>query len=159
MASPTEKDLIDITASSDNESSSSIGLGSKGAKTTALEQPQLDNAHLHYVKRGQEIADDALSTDSIVGYEAERMRARSLLTFEEEKKLLMRIDWHFMPLCAIAFLLKNIDSTNVSNARIMNTGTHQNILTQLGMSSNEFNFVSTIYYVSDLQSLDVIHRC
>jgi hypothetical protein len=77
------------------------------------------------------------------------MRARSLLTYEEEKKLLRRIDWHIMPLCAIDFLLKNIDSTNVSNARIMNTETRQNILTQLGMTSNEFSFVSTIYYVRE----------
>ena len=53
-----------------------------------------------------------------------------------------------MPLCSIAFLLKNIDYSNVSNAKIMNTGTHQNILKQLGMTANEFNFVSTIYYVS-----------
>ncbi|KAE9367761.1 pantothenate transporter [Stipitochalara longipes BDJ] len=147
MASFSEKDAIDIVANSGNESSNSIGLDSKGVKATALEPPQLDNAHLHFVKRGQEISDDAFSTDSIIGYEAEQMRARSLLTYEEEKKLLRRIDWHIMPLCAIAFLLKNIDSTNVTNARIMNTGTHRNILAQLGMSSNEFNFVSTIYYI------------
>lgn len=155
MASLTEKDVIDITANSGNESSSSIEIDSKGATSTAIEQSNLDSSRLHYVKRGQEVSDDALSTDSIIGYEAEQMRARSLLTYEEEKKLLRRIDWHIMPLCAIAFLLKNIDSTNVSNARIMNTGTHRNILKQLGMSSNEFNFVSTIYYVSDTQVCDV----
>jgi hypothetical protein len=153
MASLKEKDAIDINANSGNESSSSIGLDSEGATTTALEPPNLDNVHLHYVKRGQEVSDEALSTDSIIGYEAEQMRARSLLTYEEEKKLLRRIDWHIMPLCAIAFLLKNIDSTNVSNARIMNTGSSRNILKQLGMSANEFNFVSTIYYVSDARFL------
>lgn len=46
------------------------------------------------------------------------------------------------------FLLKNIDSDNVSNARIMNRGTPGNIMTQLGMTSNEYNLVATIYYVS-----------
>jgi hypothetical protein len=147
MASPTEKDGIDINTSRGTEYSSSIEYDSTGATTTALETSHLDNTHLHYVKRGQPVSDDALSTDSIIGFEAEQMRARSLLTYEEEKKLLRRIDWHIMPLCAIAFLLKNIDSTNVSNARIMNTGSSRNILKQLGMSSNEFNFVSTIYYV------------
>jgi hypothetical protein len=120
----------------------------KAAITTVRESTGISNGNLHYVRRGQEVADDTLSTDSIEGYEVEQMRARALLTYEEEKKLLRRIDWHLMPLCSIAFLLKNIDSANVSNARIMNTGTHQNILSQLGMSSNEFNFVSTIYYVS-----------
>jgi hypothetical protein len=149
MPSLTEKDAIGTTANNGNESSSSIGYDSNGAITTTLEPSHLDNCHLHYVKRGQEVSDNTGFTDSIIGYEAEQMRARSLLTYEEEKKLLRRIDWHIMPLCAIAFLLKNIDSTNVSNARIMNTGSPRNILKQLGMSSNEFNFVSTIYYVSD----------
>lgn len=46
------------------------------------------------------------------------------------------------------FLLKNIDADNVSNARIMNRGTSGNIMTQLGMTSNEYNLVATIYYVS-----------
>ena len=123
----------------------------KEAISTAQESRGISNGDLHYVRRGKEVSDDALSSsDSIEGYEAEQMRARALLTYEEEKKLLRRIDWHIMPLCSIAFLLKNIDSANVSNVRIMNTGTHQNILTQLGMSSNEFNFVSTIYYVSNI---------
>jgi hypothetical protein len=137
MALPTEKDAIDITASNGNESSSSNEIYSKeGAKTTAVEAQHLDTSHLHYVKRGQDVSDDALWTDSIFGYEAEQMRARSQLTYEEEKKFLRRIDWHIMPLCAIASLLKNIDSANVSNAKIMNTGTHRNMLTQLGMTAN-----------------------
>lgn len=54
---------------------------------------------------------------------------------------------HIIPLCAMAFFLKNIDSPNVSTVRIMNKGSSQNILAQLGMTSDEFNFVSTIYYV------------
>jgi hypothetical protein len=135
----------DIQETTGNESDPSE---LKEAVSTARESTGISNGDLHYVRRGQEVTDDTISTDSIEGYEAEQMRARALLTYEEEKKLLRRIDWHIMPLCSIAFLLKNIDSANVSNARIMNTGTHQNILKQLGMSSNEFNFVSTIYYVS-----------
>lgn len=35
----------------------------------------------------------------------------------------------------------------VSNARIMNQGTHQNIMTQLGMTSDEYNLVTVLYYV------------
>lgn len=46
------------------------------------------------------------------------------------------------------FLLKNIDADNVSNARIMNKGTAGNIMTHLGMTSNEYNLVATMYYVS-----------
>lgn len=101
---------------------------------------------LHLVRRGETVQDSAISED-IAGYDAERMKARTLLTFQEEKKLLRRIDWHIMPWVSIVFLLKNVDYSNAANARIMNGGTSQNILTQLQISSDDFNWVSTIYYL------------
>jgi hypothetical protein len=129
----------------------------KEAISTAVKASKIHNGELHYIRRGQEVTDDTLSTDSIEGYEAEQMRARALLTYEEEKKLLRRIDWHLMPLLSLCFLLKNVDYSNVSNAKIMNSGTHQNILKQLGMTANEFNFVSTIYFVGVPRILG--HKC
>lgn len=50
----------------------------------------------------------------ITGYDHERMKDRGLLTYEEEKKLLRRVDWRLMPLCALIFLVKNVDANNVS---------------------------------------------
>lgn len=120
----------------------------------------------HRVRRGEVAGDD---DDSIEGYDGERMRARTSLTAEEEKKLIRRIDWHLMPLCSIIFMFKNLDSDNVSlesqvrprknesvlisisqvsNARIMNRGTSQNIMTQLGMTSDEYALITALYYVS-----------
>ncbi|KAJ4376112.1 hypothetical protein N0V83_001393 [Neocucurbitaria cava] len=104
------------------------------------------NSGLHYARRGS-LANDQAVDSQIEGYDAERMRARTLLTAEEEKKLLRKVDWHLMTLCSIMFLLKNIDADNVSNARIMNTGTPRNIMTQLAMSSDQYNLVTTMYYV------------
>jgi len=71
---------------------------------------------LHYAKRGQILEDNAFA--GVSGVEAERMRARTLLTAEQEKKLLRRIDWHIMPLCALMFLMKNLDANNVCLIRI-----------------------------------------
>lgn len=149
---PTTDIEASLAREHDAISSASSKLPPKEAFATIEERP-INKEYLHYVRRGEEVSDATLSTDSIAGYDADQMRARTLLTYEEEKKLLHRIDWHIMPLCAIAFLLKNIDSTNVSTVKIMNTGTHQNILKQLGMSSDEYNFVSTIYYVTELPLL------
>ena len=117
--------------------------------STAISAPVIEdpNGGLHYARRGS-IANDEGASGQIEGYDAERMRARTLLTAEEEKKLLRKVDWHLMTLCSIMFLLKNIDADNVSNARIMNKGTPRNIMTQLGMTSNEYNLVTTMYYVS-----------
>lgn len=109
---------------------------------------------------------DVKSDQTIQGFDAERMRARTALTAEEERKLIRRVDWHLMPLCSLMFLFKNLDSDNVSvslhhrrrilahtdwkvsNARIMNRGTPQNIMTQLGLTSDEFALVTVLYYVS-----------
>ncbi|EXJ86631.1 hypothetical protein A1O3_03584 [Capronia epimyces CBS 606.96] len=115
--------------------------------TTAAEELGTDDRGLHYARRGDAV-DQTSSVDSdILGYDADRMKARALLTVAEEKRLMRRIDWHLMPLCSLMFLFKNIDANNASNARIMNKGTDQNILTQLGMSSNAYNFIVTIYYI------------
>ncbi|KAG4430559.1 hypothetical protein IFR05_013961 [Cadophora sp. M221] len=143
---PTSKtdQVSPVSPEDGNLSSSSSDIRKEGfVATEGLSEG--GKGRLHSVRRGQEIDDH--DTDLIAGYEADQMRARALLTSEEEKKLLRRIDWHIMPLCAIAFLLKNIDANNVSNARIMNRGSDQNILKQLGMTENEFNFVITIYYI------------
>lgn len=43
--------------------------------------------------------------------------------------------------------LTNLGS-KVSNARIMNRGTDQNIMAQLGMSSDAYALVTVLYYVS-----------
>jgi hypothetical protein len=50
----------------------------------------------HYARRGSTVHDKDLDGDAIRGYDGERMRARTLLTAEEEKKLMRRVDWRLM---------------------------------------------------------------
>lgn len=119
--------------------------GNPASNSTAVAEDPSNN--IHYARRGSVVHDDTVASD-IEGYDADRMRARTLLTVEEEKKLLRRIDLRLMTLCSIMFLLKNIDADNVSNARIMNKGQPSNIMKQLDMTSNEYNLVTTMYYVS-----------
>lgn len=119
----------------------------KEQSTAAYITTDLEQANgFHYAQRGA-LVEATASDESIEGYNAERMAARTLLSAEEEKKLLRKIDWHLMTLCSIMFLLKNIDADNVSNARTMNKGSHTNIMAQLGMTSNEYNWVTTLYYI------------
>jgi hypothetical protein len=72
----------------------------------------------HFARRGEGVDDVSSDQSDIVGFDAERMKARTLLTEAEEKKLMRRIDWHLMPLCSLMFLLKNIDYNNVSASRL-----------------------------------------
>lgn len=104
---------------------------------------------LHFAHRGVDV-DEMIATGDISGFDAERMRARASLTAEEEKKLMRRVDLRIMTLCSLLFLFKNIDSDNISNARIMNRGTDRNIMTQLGLTSDEYNLLTVFYYVSAL---------
>jgi hypothetical protein len=71
------------------------------------------NHELHFARRGESLAEASSSQESIEGYDPELMSGRTLLTAEEEKKLLRRIDWRLMSLCSLIFMFKNLDSNNV----------------------------------------------
>jgi hypothetical protein len=134
--------------------------------TDIVSTSESDGSHelLHFARRGQALTEASSTQESIDGYDPELMSGRTLLTAEEEKKLLRKIDWRLMTLCSLIFMFKNLDSNNVSiilsqsrvwglialqasNARIMNEGTNQNIMTQLGITSDEYNLVTVLYYV------------
>lgn len=103
MAATTDKNPVSTIADS---------LG-----TSEISSPTDD---FHHVRRGQDAGDLSVA-ESIDGYDAERMRARTALTAEEEKKLLRRIDWHLMPICSLIFMFKNLDSDNVGRQVIHGT--------------------------------------
>jgi hypothetical protein len=117
---------------------------SEGDESTRTVQPKDD---LHFARRGADIEEE-IAAAGISGFDAERMRARAFLTAEEERKLMRKVDLRIMTLCSLLFLFKNIDSDNISNARIMNRGTDRNIMTQLGLTSDEYNLLTVFYYVS-----------
>lgn len=119
---------------------------SEGDESTKIVHSKDD---LHFARRGEDV-DEVIATENISGFDAERMRARASLTAEEERKLMRRVDLRIMTLCSLLFLFKNIDSDNISNARIMNRGTDRNIMTQLGLTSDEYNLLTVFYYVSVL---------
>lgn len=126
---------------------------------------------MHTVKRGRILSEHEVP-EGVSGYNPELMRGRALLSPAEEKKLMRKVDLHLMPLLALILMVKNLDANNVSyrpfvaharmtltkldldlpnqaaNARIMNKGTPRNILEELHMSSDAYNFVSSIYFVS-----------
>ncbi|KAL4943170.1 hypothetical protein BDV06DRAFT_234958 [Aspergillus oleicola] len=117
------------------------------APTSASDNESNTKHDFHFVRRGEALAEASSGQESIDGYDHSLMNGRTLLTAEEETKLLRRIDWRLMSLCSLIFMFKNLDSNNSSNARIMNQGTDQNIMTQLKITSNEYNLVTVLYYV------------
>ncbi|TQN64609.1 MFS transporter prlL [Colletotrichum shisoi] len=124
--------------------------GSKRGTTPTPSRPSSGEAskdRLTFARRGEQVDDTAFAGD-MSGYDAEHMQARSLLTADEEKKLMRRLVYHRMiTICSLLFLMKNIDANNISNARIINKGTPRNIMTQLNMTSDEYNLLNVLYYV------------
>lgn len=102
---------------------------------------------LTLARRGQQI-NESLSPQDVDGYDVSRMRDRALLSAEEEKALMRRIDWRMMTICSLLFLMKNLDADNISNARIMNRESDRNIMIELNMSSDQYNLLNVLYYVS-----------
>jgi hypothetical protein len=101
------------------------------------------NANITLAQRGVSNDEDAIAQTE----DETARRNRTLLSAQEEKALLRRIDWRIMTVCSLLFLLKNIDADNISNARIMNKGTDRNIMTELNMTSDQYNLLNVLYYV------------
>ncbi|GJC85396.1 hypothetical protein ColLi_08234 [Colletotrichum liriopes] len=88
------------------------------------------------------VPDDATTLSNS---ELARGAALTALTVEEEKKLIRKVDWRLIPLLAMLYLVKKLDESNVSQARIMNKGTERNILAQLGVTSDQYGMVTVLY--------------
>ncbi|KAK6225635.1 hypothetical protein QIS74_01682 [Colletotrichum tabaci] len=102
---------------------------------------------LRTVKRANK--DDIVPDDATTLSDSELAREAALtaLTVEEEKKLIRKVDWRLIPLLAMLYLVKKLDESNVSQARIMNKGTERNILTQLDVTSDQYGMVTVLYTV------------
>ncbi|KAM3432538.1 hypothetical protein MY4824_006496 [Beauveria thailandica] len=96
-----------------------------------------DERGIGFGPRGEAMPETLSSQESIAGYDAELMSGRTLLSAEQEKKLLRKF----------IFMFKQLDSQNISNARILNRGTSHNIMKQLGMTADEYNLVTVAYYI------------
>ncbi|KAI0127317.1 major facilitator superfamily domain-containing protein [Xylariales sp. AK1849] len=123
-----------------NEKAEVRNLTSPGADAIGADE-------LHVVSRNKELSNLDGEGYEVPGYDPTIMGDRNALSSQDEKKLLRRIDWHLIPLMSIIYMVKTIDAANVSNARIMDKGGNGNILTELHMTSDEYNFVTLAYYI------------
>ncbi|KAF2802258.1 retrograde regulation protein 2 [Mytilinidion resinicola] len=77
-------------------------------------------------------------------------RADFLSTFtpEEEKKIMRKVDYHILMLFGLIYMVKQIDVNNASAVKVMAVGKPTNILKQLHMTADQYNWVQSIYYIS-----------
>ncbi|KAK4688127.1 hypothetical protein P7C73_g1988, partial [Tremellales sp. Uapishka_1] len=93
--------------------------------------------------------DDASSTKEVESgpNEHETHAVEFGFTYQQTKKLLWKVDLHLLPLLMLSYLLKNMDTNIISYVKTMNTGEKTNVLAQLGMTSNQWAYMSTVYVI------------
>jgi hypothetical protein len=95
-------------------------------------------------------------------------KAAFLATFtpQDDKDVMRKVDRRFLLLIGILYMTKNVSATpfwssaryslttyqidylNASVVKVLQVGQDRNILTELSMTSNEYNWVQSIYFVS-----------
>ncbi|GAA5822149.1 hypothetical protein JCM11251_004873 [Rhodosporidiobolus azoricus] len=69
-----------------------------------------------------------------------------LLDDAEHKKLLRRIDWHFMPWYLATYCIMRIDVGNISNAGVMNSETGHSLRQVLGLTAQQWAWCIACFY-------------
>ncbi|KAF2795750.1 high-affinity nicotinic acid transporter [Melanomma pulvis-pyrius CBS 109.77] len=77
-------------------------------------------------------------------------KAAFLATFTaaDEKRIMSKVDKRFILLTGLMFLIKQIDVNNAANVKVLHVGKPSNILKELHMSSNDYNWVASIYGIA-----------
>lgn len=73
-------------------------------------------------------------------------------TPQDDKSIMRKVDRRFLLLIGILYLTKNIDYTNAANVKVLQVGQPRNILKELSMTADEYNWVQSIYFVSSIPS-------
>lgn len=79
--------------------------------------------------------------------QSEKAQFLSQFTAEDDRRIMRKVDRRVLLLMGIMYLLKQIDFTNAASVKVLQVGEPSNIMTELQMSTNDYNWTQTIYYV------------
>ncbi|KAL3487360.1 major facilitator superfamily domain-containing protein [Aspergillus germanicus] len=66
----------------------------------------------------------------------------------EQKKIIRKIDRRILVMAGVIYLVKQIDVNNAASVKVLAVGQPTNIMVQLNMTSDQYNWVQSIYYIS-----------
>ncbi|KAA8911485.1 major facilitator superfamily domain-containing protein [Sphaerosporella brunnea] len=82
------------------------------------------------------------------GYEDYRKSVLSKFSVEDEKRVMRKVDRKFLLLIGVLYLIKNLDYQNAASIKVLQVGQPSNILNELRMTADEYNWVQSIYFIS-----------
>ena len=65
----------------------------------------------------------------------------------EDKSIMRKVDRRFLLLIGLLYMVKNIDYSNAATVKVLQVGQPRNILKELSMTADEYNWVQSIYFV------------
>ncbi|XMA13957.1 hypothetical protein WAI453_006748 [Rhynchosporium graminicola] len=80
--------------------------------------------------------------------EADRRAFLSTFSPEEDEAIRRKVDYRFLWLIGLMYIIKNIDYTNAASVKVLQVGKATNILRQLKMTPDEYNWVQSIYFIA-----------
>ncbi|KAH8900183.1 MFS general substrate transporter [Thozetella sp. PMI_491] len=66
----------------------------------------------------------------------------------EDKAIMRKVDRKFLLLIGLIYLIKNVDYGNAASVKVLQVGEDRNILKELSMTSDQYNWVQSIYFIS-----------
>ncbi|KAK3329132.1 MFS transporter [Apodospora peruviana] len=80
--------------------------------------------------------------------EADRKAFLATFTAEEDRAIRRKVDRRFLWLIGLIYIIKNIDYQNAASVKVLQVGQPTNVMVQLGMTSDQYNWVQSIYFIS-----------
>lgn len=66
----------------------------------------------------------------------------------EDKKLVRKQDMRIIPLCAFIYLLCYLDRSNIGNAKVLNSSTHNDLLSETHMTAYEYTIALMVFLIA-----------
>ncbi|EXJ82260.1 hypothetical protein A1O3_06073 [Capronia epimyces CBS 606.96] len=109
----------------------------------------VNHEHAAETKARAEAAAVARSGEAVLRDDPEA-RAAFLASFSaaDEKRIMRKVDRRFLLLIGLMYMVKQIDVTNAASVKVLQVGQPSNILKELHMTPDQYNWVQSIYYIS-----------
>lgn len=108
----------------------------------------------HTLKSGLIADTEAIGPHHDADDETYRQDFLSRFTADDDRRIMRKVDLRFLPLMGFMYLVKQVDYTNAASIKVLQVGQPSNVLTELGMTADQYNWVQTVYFVRLMLSLN-----
>lgn len=102
---------------------------------------------LHILKSGIVADTENIEPHRDPDDETYRQDFLSGFTAGDDRRIMRKVDLRFLPLMGFMYLVKQVDYTNAASIKVLQIGQASNVLTELNMTADQYNWIQTVYFV------------